>query len=64
MTTLWLLLTLTCTGHTNAVCHPTIVEYLTREQCEAARVVPEQRSWFGTRQAFTDPRSVCFPSAR
>ena len=60
-TVIWIALTLTCSGHTNAKCLPSIKTFATQEQCEASRVVPAVDGWFG-RPASVDDSTVCLPA--
>ena len=63
MKIVWLLLTLSCSGHTNAECYPSITKFSTQADCEKARIVPERTSWLGEKiPAYTDVHKVCFAS--
>lgn len=59
----YLLLTLTCEGHTNAACAPTIRQFETKAECELARFVPEKKGLFG-HSSYINPYTVCFPSVK
>lgn len=58
---IWIALTLTCSGHTNSECYPSIKTYQTQEQCEAARVIPAVEGFWG-RPARIDDSTVCIPA--
>lgn len=66
MKEVFLLLILHCSGHTNAQCYPEIYQFETLEQCEKARTLPEERTYFGfhIEPARKNKSAVCFKSVR
>lgn len=66
MEIIYLMLTLECSGHTNAECFPSIKQYETLQACEDARTIPGGRSKW-TKAIIPerkDMSSVCFKSVK
>ena len=66
----YVMLTLTCSGHTNAKCIPTIQYFNTQTECEKARIIPGGPSLFpnvlgaGNVPDQIDENTVCFPTIK
>ena len=59
MKVVFVLIFISCSGHTNADCVLSTTYYDTLDKCEAARIIPEYKGLFGTTPAHIDKHKIC-----